>query len=77
VVSSGTGGLAEISENNAIVLQRGFVAEDVERAVETLIRDETLRSKLAHRGREGAERIYAIEAVSARADDFYDHARGL
>ena len=36
VVSSGTGGLAEISENNAIVLPRGFVAEDVARAVELL-----------------------------------------
>jgi glycosyltransferase involved in cell wall biosynthesis len=77
VVSSGTGGLAEISENNAIVLPRNFVAEDIVRALGTLIRDEELRTELAQRGREGAERVFAIKAVSARADDFYDHARGL
>jgi glycosyltransferase involved in cell wall biosynthesis len=76
VVSSGTGGLAEISGNNAIVLPCGFVAEDVAEALDKLIRDEGLRSKIAHRGRKGAESTYAIATVSRQADDFYDQARG-
>ncbi len=76
VVSSGTGGLAEISDNNAIVLPPNFVVEDIAKALDVLIRDERLLSELARRGRQGAERIYGIASVSARADDLYDCALG-
>jgi glycosyltransferase involved in cell wall biosynthesis len=76
VVSSGTGGLAEISDNNAIVLPPNFVVEDIAKALDLLIRDEQLLSELGRRGRQGAERIYGIASVSARADDFYDCALG-
>jgi glycosyltransferase involved in cell wall biosynthesis len=75
VVSSGTGGLAEISENNAIILPCGFVADDVHRALHTLIPDERLRSELAQRGQMGVERNYSIQAVANRADDFYECAQ--
>jgi glycosyltransferase involved in cell wall biosynthesis len=74
VVSSGTGGLAEISENNAMMLPRDFAAEDIAKALDTLVRDDGLRSRLAQAGRERAGRIYSIATVSARADNFYDDA---
>ncbi len=75
VVSSGTGGLQEISGGNALYLPRNFVSEHIADALTKLIRNPELRSDLARRGLDYSRRCYSIESISAKADEFYDSLR--
>jgi glycosyltransferase involved in cell wall biosynthesis len=51
VISSGTGGLREVSGDNAIYLPTNFTARDIVPPLKTLIEDEVKRMRLAHEGR--------------------------
>lgn len=75
VVSSGTGGLEEISGKNAILLPQDFSTDHIANALTRLIDDSELRAELARGGREHSQRNYAIESVSAIADHFYERIR--
>ena len=69
VVSSGTGGLREISGEAALFLSAVEPARIAE-AVEALIVDEPLRERLAADGRARVERLFDVRRVSAALDDF-------
>ena len=69
VVSSGSGGLREISGEAALFLSSVEPAQ-IAQAVEALIVDESLRRRLAAEGRERVERLFDIRRVAAALDDF-------
>ncbi|MBY0227430.1 MAG: glycosyltransferase family 4 protein [Hyphomicrobium sp.] len=75
VISSGTGGLSEVSGSNAIMLPSGFDAHDIAATLENLISEPALRRDLASRGLEYARKNFSIELVSSTADQFYDQVR--
>ena len=70
LISSGRGGLAEVSGKSALYLP-AIRPEAIAAGIETLINDEMLRARL---GFEGAKRVRArfdIRTQAARLDDFY------
>jgi len=69
VVSSGSGGLREISGDAALYLAAVEPAQ-IAQAVETLIDDSQLRERLAAEGRARVERLFDIRRVAADLDDF-------
>ena len=69
VISSGSGGLREISGEAALFLSAVEPARIAE-AVEALIVDEPLRERLAADGRARVERLFDVRRVSAALDDF-------
>lgn len=75
VVSSGTGGLAEVSGSNAIMLPPGFEPRHIADALGTLIENPELRAELAARGLAYARQNFSLESVCMTADQFYDDVR--
>lgn len=69
VVSSGSGGLREISGEAALYLTAVAPAPIAE-AVEALIVDEPLRARFAAEGRARVERLFDVRRVAAELDDF-------
>jgi len=69
VVSSGSGGLREISGEAALYLPAVSPARIAE-AVETLIDNASLRERLAVAGRTRVERLFDVKRVAASLDDF-------
>jgi glycosyltransferase involved in cell wall biosynthesis len=69
VVSSGSGGLREISGEAALYLEAVEPAR-IAAAVETLIADAPLRERLAADGRARVERLFDVRRVAADLDDF-------
>ena len=69
VISSGTGGLAEVSGETALMLPT-VTADAIAAAIETLIRDEALRERLAQKGMERARGRFDIRTQAARLDAF-------
>ena len=69
VISSGSGGLREISGEAALYLS-AVEPEPLAEAIETLINDEGLRSRLAAAGRARVERLFEVRRVAASLDDF-------
>ena len=69
VVSSGSGGLREISGEAALYLPAVEPAR-IAAAVEALIVDEPLRERLAAEGRVRVERLFDVRRVAADLDDF-------
>ena len=72
VVSSGTGGLREISAEHALFLPRDFAAADLAKNLKMLMADDGLRAALAHSGREHCREKFSVASVSSAADGFYD-----
>jgi glycosyltransferase involved in cell wall biosynthesis len=69
VISSGSGGLSEISGESALFLRRvdrGTIAE----ALEAMIGDERLRDRLAAEGSARVRRLFDVRRVAADLDDF-------
>lgn len=69
VVSSGSGGLREISGDAALFLpsvETSAIAE----AVETLIEDDALRGRLAAEGSARVARLFDVRRIAADLDDF-------
>ena len=69
VISSGSGGLREISGEAAIYVS-AVEPERLATAVEALITDEPLRLRLAAEGRARVERLFEVRRVAAGFDDF-------
>jgi glycosyltransferase involved in cell wall biosynthesis len=69
VVSSGSGGLREISGEAALYLEAVEPAR-VAAAAEALIVDKPLRERLAAEGRARVERLFDVRRVAADLDDF-------
>jgi glycosyltransferase involved in cell wall biosynthesis len=69
VVSSGSGGLREISGEAALYLSAVDPAPLAE-AIEALIDDEALRARLAAEGRARVERLFEVRRLAATLDDF-------
>ncbi len=69
VVSSGSGGLREISGEAAIYVS-AVEPERLAAAVEALIVDEPLRVRLAAEGRARVEQLFEVRRVAAGFDDF-------
>ena len=69
VVSSGTGGLGEISGDTALTLP-AVEAEGIAAAVSHLMREPDLRTTRAAAGRERVVRLFDLRAVAARFDAF-------
>jgi glycosyltransferase involved in cell wall biosynthesis len=69
VITSGTGGLAEISGPNALYLNT-VRPQDIELALENLILDDVLRSELAESGWQRARENFDIGIISNRLDNF-------
>ncbi len=71
VVSSGTGGLAEVSGGNAELLPASFTSADIAERVSSLIRNPQKMADLAQMGRAFCVRTYALDEVARRNDNFY------
>ena len=71
LISSGTGGLAEVSGKAALILPE-VSPEAIGVAVGTLIADEALRAKLAEAGAKRVRQFFDINTQAARLDDFYE-----
>lgn len=71
VISSGTGGLRQVSGDAALYLPE-VEPRAIAAALEQLMSNETLRHELAGRGRERAVALFDIRNVVARCDDFYE-----
>lgn len=71
VISSGTGGLAEVSGETAFMLP-AVTAEAISAAIETLISDAALRERLAQEGMKRAQERFDIGMQAARLDAFYE-----
>jgi glycosyltransferase involved in cell wall biosynthesis len=72
VITSGTGGLAEISGDHALYLRKGFNGGDVGRLLSILVGDEAKRNELARDGRDRCMQKFSVGSVAADADRFYD-----
>ena len=70
LISSGTGGLAEISGDAALMLPE-VTPDAIASAIAMLIVDQPLRESLAHKGAAHARAHLGIEAQAARLDAFY------
>ena len=68
VISSGSGGLREISGDAAIYVPDADPA-GLEAAIQTLVADEVLRARLAAEGRARAEALFDLAKVAGRLDD--------
>jgi glycosyltransferase involved in cell wall biosynthesis len=77
LVSSGTGGLREISGEHAVYLPNNFSERDISQALDHLIADERRRNFLAAAGREFCKENYSISTVSGRADQCYESVLGI
>ena len=71
LISSGAGGLQEISGPWAHYLET-VSAQSIERALSALIVNPEPRTMLAEKGHERARRLFSIESISGRLDDFLD-----
>uniref|UniRef100_UPI003FD86F0C glycosyltransferase family 4 protein n=1 Tax=Rhodoblastus sp. TaxID=1962975 RepID=UPI003FD86F0C len=71
LISSGLGGLAEVSGDKALIVDPRAPAE-VAKALAGLIRAPDLRARLAREGRERAEKLYDIRIVARAMDDYLD-----
>ena len=74
VVSSGTGGLSEISGKHALFLPRRFGPEDITALLKRLIDDQELRVRLAVAGRQYFQKKFFLNKIAAIADGFYEKA---
>jgi glycosyltransferase involved in cell wall biosynthesis len=74
VVSSGTGGLAEISAKHALFLPKRFGPEDITSLLKKLIHDQALRARLAAAGRRHCQEKFSLAKIAAIADAFYEQA---
>jgi glycosyltransferase involved in cell wall biosynthesis len=72
VISSGTGGLKEVSGSHAIYLPQGFAAQDIVDCLERLVGDEEMRTRLAREGRAYCMQKFALTNISGNADLFYE-----
>lgn len=72
VISSGTGGLREVSGCHAMYLPDDFTGQDIAAQLETLIGDEALRLRLAREGRSYCMRMFELQKISDAADRFYE-----
>lgn len=72
VISSGTGGLAEIHGECALILPKSFSVSDISQRIAQLINDPDLRIRLARSGSMRVRERLSIASVSSRADNFYD-----
>jgi glycosyltransferase involved in cell wall biosynthesis len=72
VISSGTGGLPEISSKYALYLQREFLSSDIVSNLLTLITNPKLRTQLASDGRLHCEGNFSLSRMAATLDAFYD-----
>jgi glycosyltransferase involved in cell wall biosynthesis len=72
LISSGTGGLAEISGDAAMILPE-VTGDAIVVALEELIREETLRQRLADAGALRVRTRFDIKAQAARLDCFLEH----
>lgn len=76
VVSSGTGGLREVSGKCALFLPDHFSAGDITNQVSLLIRDPETMQQLAQDGRRYCAQKFALGAISASADNFFERILG-
>jgi glycosyltransferase involved in cell wall biosynthesis len=75
VISSGTGGLKEVSGNYAMFLPDNFTAADIAGCVNDLVRDDAMRNRLTREGRDYCKKNFEIKAVSTCADKFYQETK--
>lgn len=71
VISSGVGGLRQVSGDTALYLPAVEPAS-IAAAIEQLIGDDALRGELAVKGRDRAVAMFDMRAVTARCDDFFE-----
>jgi len=71
LISSGTGGLKEVSGTYALFLPKNFTAELIASSLTVLMSNETERSRLAQEGRAYCEEKFRLKSVSECADNFY------
>jgi glycosyltransferase involved in cell wall biosynthesis len=74
VVSSGTGGLSEISGKHALFLPKRTEPEDITSLLKKLIYDQGLRARLAAAGRRHCQEKFSLAKIAAIADAFYEQA---
>ena len=75
VISSGTGGLTEVSDRHAMYLPNNFAAEHIVAHLKNLTNDDTARNRLAQEGREYCEKKFELKVISECADEFYREIR--
>ncbi len=76
VISSGSGGLREISGDTAFYAPDAEVGE-LAQALQKLIADDNLRKRLAREGRERVNQKFDLEKIAAKLDDACEQATAL
>jgi glycosyltransferase involved in cell wall biosynthesis len=69
VISSGTGGLSEISQDSALILN-SVTMESISGAIKSLIMDEGLRINLSKRGMLRVNNNFNIQYIAQEYDHF-------
>lgn len=77
VISSGTGGLTEVSDSHALFLPKNFTAEDIANELRSLIVDEAKRIHLANEGRRHCMQKFTLNVISQKADEFYSEVENI
>jgi glycosyltransferase involved in cell wall biosynthesis len=72
VISSGTGGLAEISGPYALFLPTNFNPQDIVELARPLIQDDDKRRQLAEAGRRYCAERFSLASIAQTADQFYE-----
>ena len=70
LITTGTGGLAEIADNDAII-EPDLSRQALGSALRKLIENDTLRESLSRRGRKRGKSLFDIRKVSKQLDDIY------
>lgn len=73
VISSGTGGLSEVSGDCALYLQ-AVTPDDIAAAIVRLIEDPERRTALAQAGQQRAVALFDVRGTAAACDDAYERA---
>jgi glycosyltransferase involved in cell wall biosynthesis len=74
VISSGTGGMSEISPDGTLMLPLNFAPDHIAAHLSTLLLDRELRVRLGEAAREHCAEKFALAEVARSADDFYELA---
>jgi glycosyltransferase involved in cell wall biosynthesis len=72
VITSGTGGLTEISGDYALFLPKNFTGADIAGKLKLLMEDEAERTRLARQGRNRCMQKFSVDIVAESADRFYE-----
>jgi glycosyltransferase involved in cell wall biosynthesis len=71
IISSGTGGLKEVSGSHAIFLADNFTVKNIAANLKFFMNNDAERNRFARQGRDYCEKKFGLKRISECADQFY------